>query len=297
MEINYLRVFYEVAKVGRFSEAAKKMGISQSALSRSVALLEEGEGVQLFERSKKGVTLTPVGKEVFQRCEQLFHAFRDIENLCQGKREVCEGTLSFATSDHVTNDLLVEPIQSFRKKFPKVVPSIFTGSPDDIVQALLTTDCEFGLLFSKIPLPQIEYKSLRMEKMALVCQPQLWKKNKAANDLETLRKVLEEAGYIASFGSLLHSRQTRVLLELFGEMPRIGLETNSQEAQKRFCLAGGGVAYLARFIVEKEIREGTLFEIPVGTPHEFYFWAATRKGKQLSLAARTFLEHLETANR
>ncbi|MGZ3722685.1 MAG: LysR family transcriptional regulator, partial [Bdellovibrionales bacterium] len=38
MELNYLRVFYEVAKVGRFTEAAKRLNISQSALSRSVAL-------------------------------------------------------------------------------------------------------------------------------------------------------------------------------------------------------------------------------------------------------------------
>ena len=44
MELNHLRAFFEVAKVGRFTEAAKRLHISQSALSRSVALLEEGEG-------------------------------------------------------------------------------------------------------------------------------------------------------------------------------------------------------------------------------------------------------------
>jgi DNA-binding MarR family transcriptional regulator len=67
MDVSYLRVFFEVAKLGRFSEAAQRLRISQSALSRSVSLLEESEGVKLFERSKKGVTLTPVGEEVFRR--------------------------------------------------------------------------------------------------------------------------------------------------------------------------------------------------------------------------------------
>ena len=80
MELNYLRVFYQVARDGKFSESAKKLGISQSALSRSVNLLEEGEGVVLFDRSKHGVTLTPKGNDVFKLCEQLFQTEKEIEN-------------------------------------------------------------------------------------------------------------------------------------------------------------------------------------------------------------------------
>ena len=48
VELNYLRVFFEVAKVGRFTDAARELNISQSALSRSVALLEESQGVKTF---------------------------------------------------------------------------------------------------------------------------------------------------------------------------------------------------------------------------------------------------------
>lgn len=295
MELNHLRIFYEVAKIGRFSEAARKLNISQSALSRSVALLEESEGVRLFERSQRGVTLTAIGTEVFRKSEHLFQTFHEIEGLCRGTREVCEGPLRLATTDHVTNDLLVKPIQSFRKQYANVIPSIFTGTPDEIVQALLNTECEFGLLFSKVPLPQIDYDVVRAERMALVCQPELWSKNRSSDNAKTLKKTLESTGYIASIGAVVQTRPSRVLSELFGEMPRIGLETNSQEAQKRFCMAGGGVAYLARFMVEKEIQRGKLFEIPVESPHLFNLWVATKKGRTLSLAARTFLEHLKAA--
>ena len=79
MELNYLRVFYEVAKSGKFSESAKKLSISQSALSRSVSLLEESEGVVLFDRSKNGVKLTPKGLDVFRLCEKLFQTEKEIE--------------------------------------------------------------------------------------------------------------------------------------------------------------------------------------------------------------------------
>ncbi len=57
-------------------------------------------------------------------------------------------------------------------------------------------------------------------------------------------------------------------------------------------MAGGGVAYLARFMVEKEIESGHLFEIPVEHAHVFHLWLATRKGRQLTLSAKTFVQLL-----
>lgn len=292
MELNYLRVFFEVAKAGRFSEAARRMNISQSALSRSVALLEESEGVKLFDRSKHGVELTDVGKEVFSRCEELFRTFREIEGICKGTQEECAGPLRFAASDHVINDFLIQPIQAFRKLYPKVIPSIETGSPDEIIETLVKGTCEFGLLFAKPAIPQIDYKILRSQEMALVCHPELWKRCRSSSTEKTLKNVLKDQGYIASIGAHLRTRLTRVMQELFGEMPRVGFEVNTQEAQKRICLAQGGIAYLARFMVAKEIEEGRLFEVPVENPHSFHLWVATRRGRELTLAARTFLEHL-----
>jgi DNA-binding transcriptional LysR family regulator len=292
MELNYLRVFYEVAKLGKFSEAAKKINISQSALSRSVALLEQSEGVLLFDRSKKGVALTPKGHEVFLLCEQLFRTEKEIENLCRGGQEKCEGPLRFGASDHVINDYLVKPLHEFRRQYPKVVPSIRSGTPDEIVNALLNTDCEFALLFAKVNLPQVEYRRLHPEVMSLVCRPDIWKESKSSSHEKTLKKVLKTHGYLCSIGALLESRPSRVLMELFGEAPQIGLEINSQESQKRFCLAGEGVAYLSRFMVEKEIDSGDLFEIPVEHTHIFHLWLAKPKSKQLSLTSRMFLKHL-----
>ncbi len=293
MEVNYLKVFHEVARCGSFTEAAKHLNISQSSLSRAVLLLEESEGVQLFERSKRGVSLTSVGKEVFLRCESLFQHVRDIENLCRGSRETCEGRLAFAAADHIANELLADPIQSFRRRFPLVTPSLLTDTPDKIVEAVLETDTEFGLLFVKVPMPQLNYQKLREEKMVLVCQPEIWKKNKGATHDKTLTAVLQDVGYIASIGAALTNRSNRVLKELFGGMPPIGVELNGQSSQKIFCMKGGGVAYLARFMVDTELRSGQLFEIPVDEPHSFFMWLVTKKNRTLSVTARTFIQHLK----
>lgn len=286
MELNYLRVFYEVARTGKFSESAKKLRISQSALSRSVSLLEENEGVTLFDRSKNGVTLTPKGQEVFRLCDQLFKKEKEIENLCRGVQEKCEGYMRFASSDHLINDYLPGLLINFKRKYPNIVPSIRTGTPEEITDFLINDECEFALLFAKVNTPQIEFTKLHSEKMSLVCHPDLW------IECRTLRKLISTYGYISSIDANRGRRSSQVMLELFGEIPPIGFEVNSQESQKRFCLAKEGAAYLSHFMVKKEIESGELFEIPIESAHEFPLWLAKSMGKQLSLPSRRFLEEL-----
>jgi len=292
MELNHLRVFFEVARIGSFTEAARRLNISQSALSRSVALLEDAEGVVLFDRSKRGVSLTPVGMEVFQHCESMFQTVKKIQEVCQGTRATCEGPLRFSTTDHLINYVLVKPLQRFRDEFPDVIPSLLIGTPDEIVNSLLNSENEFGLMFAKVVTPQIDYEPLREEPMALVVNAKVWQDNRGGNQTATLHKVITKVGYISSIGAHTQSRASRVLLELFGKMPRIGFETNGQEAQKQVCLAGGGVAYLSRFMVEREIKNGELHEIDVESPHVFKLWLATKKGRIMSTTAKMFLDRL-----
>lgn len=296
MELNHLQVFYEVAKHGSFTEAARKLHISQSALSRSVALLEESENVILFERSKRGLALTDIGEEVFRKCEEMFQLFNKISEVCKGVRETVEGPLRFATTDHVTNHLLLQPLQAFRTEYPLVVPSIFTGTYNEIIERLLTTDIEFGLTFTKPVAPQIDFQVIGKEKvMSLVVHADLWRENKAANQTATLDKILSKVGYIGSIGASSQNRPSQLLMEIFGKMPRVGFEVNGQETQKRVCLARGGVAYLAKFMVEQELKSGQLYEIPLPDPHVFDLYAATRKGRVLTNAAKVFLEKLNVA--
>lgn len=292
LELNHLKVFFEVAKAGRFTEAAQRLNISQSALSRSVALLEEDCGVQLFERSKKGVVLTAIGAEVFRQCETIFQTVHRIDDVCRGIQETCAGPIRFATTDHIVNYLLPEPLRDFREEYAKVLPSIYIGTPDETLERLLLTDCEFNLSFAKVAAPQVEFEALREEPMALVVKSEVWKATRAANHHARVAKVLEKVGYLSSVGASAQRRPSRVLRELFVDLPNIVTEVNGQEPQKKICMAGGGVAYLARFMVADEIKSGILHEIDVEKTHAFKLWLGTRRGHELSLAARTFIDYL-----
>lgn len=288
MELNHLRHFYEVAKSGSFTEAARRLHISQSALSKAVALLEEAEGVKLFERSKQGVTLTRVGTEVFQKAQNLFQVLSDIENVCRGTKEKCEGPLRIGASDHVTNYLLLHAISRLRDRYPNVRPSILTGAPNELVGALLSDEIECGLFFTQIEVPQIIYEPVLSVEMAAVCAPKLLNAREKSSSL--LRDTIEKAGYISSVQSQYRSSPSEELLAALGKNPRVVFESNSQETQKRYCIDGGGVAFLAKFMVEEELKVGSLTEIPLKKPISLPLHLARRKGRSLSLNALTFLE-------
>ncbi|MGE0526738.1 MAG: LysR substrate-binding domain-containing protein, partial [Bdellovibrionales bacterium] len=82
------------------------------------------------------------------------------------------------------------------------------------------------------------------------------------------------------------------LTKLIDQDLATAFESNSQEAQKRFCLLGGGIAFLARFMVEKELQEGSLIELSTRKPLNVHLLLALRRGRDLSLVAKTYLDQL-----
>ena len=128
--------------------------------------------------------------------------------------------------------------------------------------------------------------------MAVVCHPRFKKEIVAADKPASLRAALNRLGFIGSVGLHYQHHPSEELIKLLGEQPNVAFEASSQETQKRLCLAGGGVAFLARFMVENEIKDGDLYEVTLPRPLKYDLLVASRKSQTLSLSARTFLELL-----
>jgi DNA-binding transcriptional LysR family regulator len=284
MELNYLRAFFEVAKSGSFTAAGRRLHVSQSALSRAVAMMEEAEGVTLFHRAKSGVSLTEIGEEVFRSATEIFEKVEAIENACRGKKETKGGPLRLGAADHITNYLLIPLFAKFRSAFPKITPCVFTGTPDALTHKVLLGELEFGLCFTKVNVPGIRFESLQRLPMAAVASPKLGARR--------ARELLDKHGFVGSIRSHYHVHPSNAFLEQQGSTPPVSFESNSQEAQKRFCLAGGGVAFLARFMVEQEIAEGSLLEVPMKKPLHAELLLASKKGASRSPNAEEFLKLL-----
>ena len=94
------RAFYETAKEGNISKAATKLGVTQPAVSRAISKLEQNFGTKLFNRTQRGVSLTPEGDIFYEHLEQ---AFYDIEKGEEELRRIKDdefGYLKIGSSPH-----------------------------------------------------------------------------------------------------------------------------------------------------------------------------------------------------
>lgn len=102
MDINYelYKVFYCVAVTLSFSEASRRLFISQSAVSQSIKVLEKKLNQKLFVRSTKKVQLTPDGETLFRYIEPAMNLIRQGERCLVENRQPGGGTASHRSQRH-----------------------------------------------------------------------------------------------------------------------------------------------------------------------------------------------------
>jgi DNA-binding transcriptional LysR family regulator len=106
-----LAYFAAVAEHGGFAAAARRLHISQSSLSMSVKIIEDELGTELFERSRKGVTLTPSGHRMLQVYRSLRAGVRDLESEIKSMNAATARSLVVGTHDTVATGLWPELVR------------------------------------------------------------------------------------------------------------------------------------------------------------------------------------------
>ena len=122
MDINYelYKVFYYVAKTLSFSDASKRLFISQSAVSQSIKALEKKLNQHLFIRSTKRVKLTPEGEVLFKHIEPAVNLIMRGENQILDANALNGGQLRIGASDTLCRYFLIPYLRRFHKDHPEV---------------------------------------------------------------------------------------------------------------------------------------------------------------------------------
>lgn len=138
MDINYelYKVFYYVASSLSFSEASKKLYISQSAVSQSIKTLEKKLGQSLFIRSTKKVQLTPAGSMLLKHIEPAMNLISRGESQLLDSGALGLGQLHIGASDTICRYFLVPYLKEFHKKFPNVPIKVTNATSIQCVELL-----------------------------------------------------------------------------------------------------------------------------------------------------------------
>lgn len=136
LNIRHLEIFQQVTHHGGFNRAAAHLHIAQSALSRHVQQLEADLGVNLFERSGRGVQLTPAGEILAQRVDSLLRQFRQTRDELVAKADIPRGELAIGlppSMQAIGTRLLAE----YRNAHPDVALTVKVSTSIELREWLL----------------------------------------------------------------------------------------------------------------------------------------------------------------
>lgn len=159
--LNYYKIFYEVAKSGNISKAAETLYISQPAVSKSITKLEQSLGHTLFTRSKKGVRLTEEGQTLFQHLSSAFESIEIAEKTLKRIGQLGMGQLRIGVSTSLCKYILLPYLQDFIRDNPHVKVSIECNPTYETIQLLKQGKIDIGLICETPLDKQFHFKPLR----------------------------------------------------------------------------------------------------------------------------------------
>ena len=134
MVIRYLEILEAVAETGTFTSAAKKLYITQSAVSHAVAELEKQAGTALFERLPKGVALTRCGASLLEESRSILTACRSLDRRIPHLEE--DTPVNIVSSITIASFLLPEILEDLHTSFPNIRVSVQVASANAAIDIL-----------------------------------------------------------------------------------------------------------------------------------------------------------------
>jgi DNA-binding transcriptional LysR family regulator len=168
-----LKTFVAVVRHGTFAAAGQRLGLTQSAVSAQIRVLENGLGVRLFERSGRAATLNAAGRHALPLAEQILSLYGQMalpSDVAQWRGELKVGAIA-----SVQTGLLPEALPCFRARAPHIDLKLVPGVSLNLLSQLDAGELDLALLIRapfELPKELLEVPLLR-EPFVLIAPPQL----------------------------------------------------------------------------------------------------------------------------
>lgn len=143
INLNSLKIFLEVANSKSFLDASNKLFISQPAISKSMSKLEEDLGIVLFYRANKGIALTPSGETLYKYLKDTKDLLLSCERVLVAMNDVEEGKIIIGIQSHIVRNYLMDKIDNFRLRHPKIAIELRDLSTSTLIERLEERKIDF----------------------------------------------------------------------------------------------------------------------------------------------------------
>ncbi|MBI6873263.1 LysR family transcriptional regulator [Clostridium aciditolerans] len=287
MDIRHFKTFKSIIEEGNFSNAAVKLGYTQSTVTSQIQQLEQELSIKLFEKIGRNMVLTSLGKELIPYANELLDMVKKIESIGKYGDKIT-GELKIAVPESLMSYKLQKVLALFKEKAPNVKLSIITLNCFAIRNILSMGEVDIGLMYNVVTqndnLTTIQLADFNL---ALVCSPlfqqdklDLCKPNQEINTSLIINEV--ESIYRKILESYFHDNNIKL---------NNTIELWSIEAIKKCVASNLGISFLPRFTVEEELESGKLKELKVGcSDSKITAICAYHKNKWISPAMSLFME-------
>ncbi len=141
-DLRKLRHVITVAKAGSFSGAANTAGLTQSALTKSVADVEHVLGVKLFHRLPRGIALTDAGQAFVPRAERLLADSEDLVKNVEGLQTLATGRLRLGVAPAAFVSFLEHTVSAFARVYPGIHIEVYDGTIDEMTRMLISGEID-----------------------------------------------------------------------------------------------------------------------------------------------------------
>lgn len=154
--LTQLEYVMAVHKFGHFAKAAEACHVTQPTLSMQIQKLEEDLGIVIFDRSKKPILLTEVGKRVVEQFQSVLFEVKKIEGIIKSEAGTeTHGELTLGVIPTIAPYMLPRLLPVLERDFPSIELKISEMQTDRIIEALNNDEIDVGILATPIKIPKI----------------------------------------------------------------------------------------------------------------------------------------------
>jgi len=289
LNLRQLELFSLVAELGNVTEAARRLYMTQPAVSQTIADLEESLGLKLFDRINRKMHLTFAGEVLYKYSKKVLSLVEEAEAHMLEITNNRIGRLRLGASTTIGIYLLPMLVGQFKQQYGNIQSTFVIDNTGVIEEMLLDNRIDMGYVEGLVHSPEIVVQKIKDDELWLICSPRHeWIKQGRTvigpDEIDGQPLILRELG-----------SGTREVVEKVLQKNKVSYQTwhvlNNTEAIKRAVMADIGIAFVSQLAVKDEILSGRLARIDIqGIPISREFRLIWHKDKYHTPLLNSFID-------
>ena len=286
MDTQHLHAFVAIAEQGSFSAAAEKLHLTQPAISKRIALLEDQLGTRLFDRVGRSVILTPAGKILLNKAQLILSEVTATQRAIADLKGEVQGQLSIATSHHVGLHYLPPVLREFSSLYSQVKLDLHFLDSEHAYEEILNSRYDLAVVTLSLEQdPRLETYSIWQDQLQFVAAPDhplATQSHLQLADLTRHQAILPD----------INTYTTRLVKNLFDQQNLsidITVVTNHLESIKMMLSIGLGWGVLPDRLIDHQLHRLDVKHQPLIRP----LGLIHHKQRSLTNTSKAFIELLQ----